>query len=278
MEILISNVLPQLGWVALGAAVMMLVLWLIHLPLRDAGLVDVGWAGGLGASAIFCALTGEGDPTARWLIGIVGALWGFRLALHLLVDRVITAKEEDGRYQMLREKLPPGWKTHVAFLFFFQVQALLVGVLALPFALASQVSHEGLGILQIFGVVVALVSVGGEALADRQLARFKKRPDSRGRTCREGLWRYSRHPNYFFEWLIWCAFALMATPAPMGWLAWLAPAFMLLLILKVTGIPPTEARSVRSRGEDYRAYQRTTSAFFPWPPKADSASGTKDRP
>lgn len=269
MDVLTQIILPQLAIVGIGAAILMLVLWVIHIPLKDAGLVDVGWAGGLGAAAIYCAWTGDGEATSRWLIGIAGALWGFRLALHLLIDRVITAEQEDGRYQMFREILPGGWKTHAVFFVFFEFQALLVALLAFPFALAANAGHEGLNIAQILGIIILFVSVGGESLADRQLARFKKRPDSKGRTCRIGLWKYSRHPNYFFEWLIWCAFALMATTAPMGWLAWLAPVLMLVLILKVTGIPPTEARAVRSRGDDYRQYQRTTSAFFPLPPKSE---------
>ncbi len=115
-----------------------------------------------------------------------------------------------------------------------------------------------------------MFAVLGESLADRQLAAWRSDPDNRGRTCRAGLWRYSRHPNYFCEWLIWCAFATIASAAPLGWLAWMAPGVMLFLILKVTGIPPTEARALRSRGDDYRRYQQSTSAFFPWPPKQES--------
>jgi steroid 5-alpha reductase family enzyme len=110
-------------------------------------------------------------------------------------------------------------------------------------------------------------ALAGESVADRQLERFKADAHSRGRVCRSGLWRYSRHPNYFFEWLVWVAYALAATTAPWGALAWACPAVMLFLLFRVTGIPATEAHALRSRGEAYRDYQRTTSAFVPWVPR-----------
>jgi len=139
------------------------------------------------------------------------------------------------------------------------------GALALPFLLACG-SAAPLGALDAAGVALWFVGLAGESLADRQLAAFKSRSQNRGRTCREGLWSVSRHPNYFFQWLLWCAYALFALGAPFGWLGLASPAVMLALILFVTGIPPTEEQALRSRGEDYRDYQRTTSAFVPWFP------------
>ncbi len=125
---------------------------------------------------------------------------------------------------------------------------------------------ESLRVWDLAGFAIVLASIAGESVADRQLRRFRHDPANRGRTCREGLWRYSRHPNYFFEWLHWWSYAILAIGGPLSWLAALAPLVMLVFILFVTGIPPTEARAVASRGEDYREYQRTTSAFVPWPP------------
>ena len=116
-----------------------------------------------------------------------------------------------------------------------------------------------------------VLAVAGESLADWQLAQFKRNPASRGRTCRAGLWRYSRHPNYFFEWLVWVAFALFAVSSPLGFLALACPAAMLYLLLQVTGIPATEAQAVLSRGDDYRNYQATTSMFVPWFPRQVTA-------
>jgi steroid 5-alpha reductase family enzyme len=112
----------------------------------------------------------------------------------------------------------------------------------------------------------------GEALADRQLGRFKADPTNKGRVMDQGLWRWSRHPNYFFEWLLWVAFVLPGLLAPWGLLTLLAPAAMLFFVLKVTGIPPSEAQALRSRGEAYRAYQRRVSPFFPLPPRKEFKS------
>jgi steroid 5-alpha reductase family enzyme len=108
------------------------------------------------------------------------------------------------------------------------------------------------------------MSLSGEALADRQLESFKRDPQNRGRVCDVGLWRYSRHPNYFFEWLIWLSYALYASTSPAGWAAWIAPALILYFLLRVTGIPATEAQALRSRGDAYRRYQARTSPFVPW--------------
>lgn len=260
---------PQLGIIAAAAALLMAVLWAIQRRTKDAGTVDVAWAAGLGCSAVFAALTGAGDTTTRLLVGLMGGLWGFRLAWHILTDRVLV-HGEDGRYAMWRQKLGP--KTNRVFFVFFQAQAFFIIFLCVPFLLAAGHDHTGplpfgLTLLEAAGAALFIIAKLGETTADQQLKAFKAKPDSKGKTCRQGLWRYSRHPNYFFEWLIWVSFALVATGAPHGWAAWLSPAFMLLLILKVTGIPPTEKRALASRGDDYRRYQQETSAFVPWFPK-----------
>jgi steroid 5-alpha reductase family enzyme len=121
--------------------------------------------------------------------------------------------------------------------------------------------------LEIAGTVLWLIAISGEALADAQLAAFKRHAANQGKVCDAGLWRYSRHPNYFFEWLIWVAFLVFALGSPWGWVAIIGPASILYLLLRVTGIPMTEEQSIRSRGDAYRRYQRTTSAFVPWPPR-----------
>jgi steroid 5-alpha reductase family enzyme len=250
-----------------GAAVvggLMLVLWLIHFPMRNAAIVDAGWAGGLAILGVLYAVLGDGFETRRYLIGAMAAIWGFRLAIHLLTDRIIGHPEE-GRYQELRRE----WKTNVGakFLLFFEFQALLCVVLSAPFYLSSRNGAPALSILNDAGVAVWAIGILGEALADRQLAAFKRNPANRGKTCRAGLWSYSRHPNYFFEWLIWVGFALFAIDSPYGWVGLISPALILYFLLRVTGIPATEAQALRSRGEEYRRYQQTTSAFVPWPPR-----------
>ncbi len=251
------------------AAALMLVLWLIQRATRDAGVVDVGWAAGLGILAVFFALRSEAPDGRRLLVGGMAGIWALRLALHLLRDRVL-GKPEDGRYQTLRASW--GEKAQLFFFVFFQAQALLDAILAVPFwiALASPAAFGQA--TDAIGLAVWLTAVGGESLADRQLARFRARPESKGKTCREGLWRYSRHPNYFFEWLHWWAYPIVAWGAPWWAFTLTAPALMLFFLLRVTGIPATEAQAVKSRGDDYRDYQRTTSAFVPWFPKKGAAS------
>lgn len=258
------NAWEQLGYIAAGAVVGMFVLWLVQLRTRNAGVVDVGWAAWLGLAAIFCAVTGAGEIERRALIGAIGGLWGLRLAWHLLTDRVI-GEPEEGRYVKLREDW--GEKADRNLLFFFEAQAVLVVLLSAPFVLAAGPGAPAPALTDYLGGAVFALGIVGESVADRQLHRFKRNPANKGKVCNVGLWRYSRHPNYFFEWLIWCAFALVAWSGELGWIAISAPLLMLFFILKVTGIPPTEARALKSRGEAYREYQRRTSAFFPWFPK-----------
>ena len=249
-----------LGWAL--AAVMMAVLWAVQRARRDAGVVDVGWAAGLGLLAIVYATAGSGLPLRRALIAVMAATWSFRLAWHLLTDRIL-GKPEDGRYQTLRARW--GARVQARFFVFFQVQALVDVVLSVPFMVAMR-GRGSLGAWGVAGMVVWVAAVAGEALADAQLARFRADPGNRGRTYRAGLWRASRHPNYFFEWLHWWAYVLLAAGSPMWWATLVGPALMLYFLLKVTGIPATEAQAVLSR-PDYAEYRRTTSAFVPWFPK-----------
>jgi steroid 5-alpha reductase family enzyme len=198
------------------------------------------------------------------LIGAMSAIWGLRLAIYLLATRIIGHPEE-GRYQEMRRQ----WKTNIPlkFLLFYGFQALLCVVLALPFLIASRNPDVGISVMEWTAVALWVVAMVGEDTADAQLSKFKSDPSNKGRTCQAGLWRYSRHPNYFFEFLIWVAFALFALNSPGGFWGLLSPALILYFVLRVTGIPATEAQAIRTRGEEYRRYQRTTSAFVPWFPK-----------
>ena len=249
-----------LAWAV--AAAVMLVLWGVQRRTRNANAVDVAWAALIGVNALFFAALSEGDLVRRVLIALLAAGWSLRLAGYLFVTRVLREAPEDGRYRTLRGEWGQG-----KFFVFYQAQALLTVVLAVPFLFISANPASGFSWLEGLGVALWLVALAGEAVADAQLARFRGDPAHRGRTCRVGLWRFSRHPNYFFEWLIWCAWAVMALAAPHGWIAVAAPLLMLVFILKITGIPPTEAQALESRGDDYRRYQQTTSAFFPWFPR-----------
>ena len=251
-------------WGAGGLSLLQLGLWLWQLRTRNAGWVDVGWALGLAVMALLAAALGPAPLERRLLVGLMGGLHGLRLGLYLW-RRVASEPEEDGRYQAIRA----AWPTHTntRFFGFFQAQALLDVALGLPFLLAAWNSRPGLQPLEWAAALLWLLAWGGEARADAQLRRFKAQGASRGLTCRAGLWRWSRHPKYFFEWLVWVAYLLLALGAPGGWLALGGPLLMLYFLLRVTGIPYTEAQCLRSRPEDYARYQRETSAFLPWFPK-----------
>lgn len=252
-------VLALYAWAAVSA--LMLVLWLISLKTRNAGIVDVGWTLGLFACAIVYATLADGYRLRKVILLTMVGVWAIRLGGYLFFTRVWRQPEE-GRYRQIRQD----WKTNInlKFFFFFEAQALLDAVLSLPFLFAATNSSPALSWIEFLGVALWAVAIGGEAIADAQLNAFKKNPANKGKTCRVGLWNYSRHPNYFFEWFIWIAWLIFALGSPHGWISIVCPALMLWFLFKVTGIPATEAQALRSRGEDYRRYQQTTSAFVPW--------------
>lgn len=257
--------LALLAW--LLGAVIMLVAWGWYRRRRNAGIVDVAWSISVPAMTVLYAALGTGQPWRRWLLAGMFCVWGGRLATYLLRDRVI-GRDEDARYTALRAGQSPA----VAFDFFlfFQAQAVAATMLSLPALIASFNATPQLARLEAAAVLLWATALIGEGIADRQLERFKAQPTSHGRTCREGLWRYSRHPNYFFEWMVWVAYALFALPSPWGAAALTCPAVMLFLLFRVTGIPATEAQAIRSKGDDYRRYQETTSVFVPWFPRSAS--------
>lgn len=243
------------------AAFLMLLLWLIHFPLKNAAIVDVGWALGLVGVAAWYGWHGTGPELRRGLFVGLASLWGLRLAIYLLKNRVI-GQTEEGRYQELRQTWKKGWPLKIFLL--FQLQAVLDLIFGIPFLLGAFNPSVELHLLEYAGALVVLLGIGGESLADWQLKRFKADPKNKGQICQVGLWDYSRHPNYFFEWLVWVGFFLMALTAPYGYVAAVAPLTMLFFLFKVTGIPATEAHSLRSKGEAFRRYQETTSVFIPW--------------
>jgi steroid 5-alpha reductase family enzyme len=143
-------------------------------------------------------------------------------------------------------------------------------VLAVSLALAAHRPDVAPDLRDMAGVALFALALVGEAVADRQLSRFAKDPRNRGRVCEVGLWAWSRHPNYFCEWLVWVAFALIAFDPgwPWSWIALAAPILMYVLLVHVSGVPPLEAHMLRSRGGAFRAYQARVNAFFPGPPRA----------
>lgn len=252
-----------LAHTAIALTVLLLIGWFWQRKSQNAGIADVLWAYGLGGSAFYYAVMVQGALLPRVLAGLLATLWFARLGTHIF-NRVMS-ESEDGRYQAMRGYF--GENINVFHFFFFLAQAFMAWLFALPVWIAAHSQDQAISLPLILGVVVAIIAFTGECVADRQLSSFRSNPANRGKTCRQGLWRYSRHPNYFFEWLHWFAYPLFAWHAPLGIWVWLAPVFMLLFLYFITGIPYTERQALRSRGEDYRDYQRTTSAFIPWRPK-----------
>jgi steroid 5-alpha reductase family enzyme len=250
-----------IGWATM--ALIMAAMWLAQRRTGNAGIVDVAWTLGVGALGFFFAAgSSDGNLERRVAVSALVMIWALRLGGHLLI-RVLTLPE-DGRYQSLKREWGDSAQTRM--FRFYQFQALGSVLFALPMLLAAHGAHP-FGALDWCACGIWLLAFVGEAAADRQLARFRASPENNRRVCRAGLWRYSRHPNYFFEWLHWWAYVVFAIATPWGWLSLSAPLSMLYFITRVTGIPPTEAQALKSRGEAYRRYQRTTSAFIPWPPK-----------
>lgn len=241
---------------------LMFALWCLHLVLRNAAVVDVGWAAGLGILTLLYAWLGPGWGVRRAIVLLMGGVWSLRLTVHLI--QRVSSEPEDARYAELRARW--GGNLTLKFLAFFLFQGVLDVALSTPFLVASRNTTVAVSPFELLGVSLWIVAVVGEAIADRQLRDFKADPANRGTVCRAGLWGWSRHPNYFFEWLAWVSFALFALGSPWGWLAIGCPVLMLYFLLRVTGIPATEAHAVRSRGEAYRIYQREVSAFVPRPP------------
>ncbi|NKB81412.1 MAG: DUF1295 domain-containing protein [Nitrospirales bacterium] len=250
-----------------GLSIWFFGLWSLQCIQRNAVLADLGFCLGLTAFIIGCALYIEGDVLHRLLIMSMATIYALRLGYHFFVYRIYR-KAEDHRYQTLRIK----WEPHAqAYLFvYFQAQALAILALAFPLCLLMAKASSGWTIWEGMGGLLWIVAILGEAIADAQLEQFRSNPKNRGQTLQQGLWHYSRHPNYFFEGLHWCAYVPMGIGLPYGWLTIINPLLMVGTLLKVSGIPLAEAQALKNRGEGYRQYQQTTNALIPWPPRQQS--------
>lgn len=240
----------------------MAAVWYWAKKIENAGVVDVFWALNFPVIAVLLFFLSDGIAPRRILICSMVVLAGIRLGVHLWNRVIGHLGEEEGRYKQLRKE----WAPHADrnFFWFFQFQAISNVVLAAPFFLIVLNPAPELHWLEYTGAGLWLIAVAGEGLADYQLTMFKKDPANKGEVCAAGLWNYSRHPNYFFQSLLWTAYFIFALAAPFGWIAVISPAIILYLLFNVTGIPATEEQSLRSRGDKYRRYQETTSAFIPW--------------
>ncbi|HVW52129.1 MAG TPA: DUF1295 domain-containing protein [Trinickia sp.] len=238
--------------------------WWRQLHTRNAAIVDAIWAASLGCVALMYASFASGDALTRWMIGLGGSIWGFRLGAHLW--RRNAGKPEDARYRKMREAW--GAKANSRMFWLFQLQVAVSMILSVAFAIPAYRNDRPSVPLLAGACAIWLISVGGEALADRQLARFAAAPLNARAVCQVGLWRYSRHPNYFFECLHWLAYALLSPGVPFAWLTLIPTLLMAWLLTKVSGLPMLEQHLAATR-PGYASYMRRTSALVPWPPRRE---------
>lgn len=239
------------------AASTMLVAWFFYLQHKNPGVVDVAWSICITVCGIWY-LVGALSSGKAILAGVLLCIWGTRLSGFLWYTRV-RPKHIERRYLDIAKD----WKVkhEVGFLANFMLQAVLGWIIASPFILLQADSR--FQPLAWFGVIIILIGIAGESLADYQLYLFKKDASNKGLICQNGLWFYSRHPNYFFEIVTWTGFALYLLPENYGYISALSPLMLIFIMVFITG-PITERVSLSSKGDKFRAYQKTTSMIIPW--------------
>lgn len=246
----------------ISCCLIMALVWLWAKKIRNAGVVDVFWALNFPVITFITFFLSDGFEPRKILICGMFILAELRLGIHLWQRVIGHLSEEEGRYQQLRKEW--GDKADRNFFVFFQFQAVSNVILAIPFFIVTANPSQSISILEYLGAGIWAIAFFGEMIADRQLAEFKKGPKNKGQVCDTGLWYYSRHPNYFFEWVTWLAYFVFALASPWGIVAIISPAIILYLLTRVTGVPNNEEQNLRSKPEAYKKYQETTSAFFPW--------------
>lgn len=252
----------MITWLLIGlvvAVVAFAIVWAVCVRVKNYSFLDVAWSYGVAVLAPMYAAVGPGHFERKVVFTVLGVLWSLRLGTYILLRVLRHHPAEDVRYEALRKR----WPGTGMFLVFFELQAVIVVIFSIPFLLAAW-REMPLQVLDFIGLAIAVLALVGESLADRQMTRFKAAPANKGKVCEVGLWRYSRHPNYFFEFLFWVGICLASLDTPHGWVTVLCPVLMYYFLTKVTGIPLTEEYALKSKGDAYREYQRTTSAFIPW--------------
>jgi steroid 5-alpha reductase family enzyme len=229
--------------------------------IRRNDIADVLWGTGFIVAAVTAVFSGSEIGLRAWIVFILVLVWGTRLTVHIYIRN--RGKPEDARYRKWRED----WGEHAAIQAFFKIfmlQGMLMLVVSLPVIYIIVSRDSALRQLDLLGIAVWLTGFLFETIGDRQLARFKKRPSSKGKIMTEGLWSWTRHPNYFGEVTLWWGVYIIALSVKNGWLTILGPLTITLLILKVSGIPLLEEKY--KDNPEFQAYKRRTSAFFPLPP------------
>jgi steroid 5-alpha reductase family enzyme len=261
-----------LAAIALSLSVLMAGAWMVQQRTGNSGWVDTIWTfavGLVGAGSALWPVADAAPNPRQWLVAALVAIWSVRLGLHIAVRTA--AITDDPRYAAFARE----WGVDSPRRMFVFLQNQGFGSIPLVFAIfvAARLPLTALRFQDYLGALILLIGIAGEALADAQLRNFRIDPANKGRVCDVGPWRWSRHPNYFFEWFGWLAYPVIAISIedplyyPWGWASLLAPVFIYWILVHVTGIPPLEQQMLRSRGERYRDYQSRTSMFFPLPPQ-----------
>lgn len=249
---------------ALFMAAAMALAWAIARRPGKSGWTDTIWSYATGAGGMIAALVAPGGPWGRrMLVAAMIGLWGLRLGTHIL--RRTLKGRDDPRYAALRAEWGAAWERRLFLFLMIQAAAGLVLLVSILAAASNPARFPAWS--DWAGLALLIFSVAGAGVADRQLRAFAPDPANRGKVMDRGLWAFSRHPNYFFEWLGWWSYALIAigpsAASSWGWAALAGPAFMWWLLVHGSGIPPLENHMLQSRGEAFRAYQRQVNAFFP---------------
>jgi steroid 5-alpha reductase family enzyme len=234
-------------------------LWLIYLWKRNPAVVDLGWAIGLTIMGLTHNLSSFTLSTGNLLTSLLVLLWGLRLGGYLFWTRLRLGKK-DARYESLHRQ--SNIPAPLFFLIHYLIQACFQAAVGFVFIFTAQ-SAAFDSIWAKAGLMLWCVGYGGSIAADAQLHRFRTRSDNRDKVCHVGLWNYSRHPNYFFEILLWSGFALIGLPTRLGWLGLISPITLLLTMKFITG-PISERQSLKSKPDAYSQYQKTTSMIIPW--------------
>lgn len=250
-----------LWYSALAIAALMSGLWVASLIRRDASIVDIFWGLGFVLVAWICAAVAPNPGPRVWLMTALVTLWGLRLAGYLAWRNL--GKPEDYRYRALRDKYPGSFWI-ISLPLVFGLQGLVMWIVSLPIQ-AAAAGTSAVGWLDFLGVLVWAAGLAFEGIGDWQLARFKQRPENRGKVFDGGLWHYTRHPNYFGDFLIWWGIYLVAAASGNAWTI-ISPLLMSFLLMRVSGVTLLE-KSLKTRTEGYADYVNRTSAFFPWPPR-----------
>lgn len=255
-----TGVLLLSGAIIAGA---MIALWLLSLRLRDASIVDIFWGMGFAFVALAAYAVGDGDPLRKKLITLIAICWGFRLAFYLAWRNL--GKGEDYRYVAMRKRFGDRFPL-VSLFMVFGFQGILMLVISLPLQ-AAQIgaSSPGLGWKDWTGLCLWLIGFSFESLGDAQLARFKADPANRGKVMDSGLWRLTRHPNYFGDSVVWWGFYFIALSAGAWWTI-ASPLLMTFLLMRISGVALLE-KNLRKQKPGYTDYIARTSAFFPWFPR-----------